>query len=91
MSVAIDGSEGYDGDCHSTVQTSGRREDYLMIPQSYVANSLNILPTYYCGTSLQTRSSLVASAPFVMYFASDDYTDSTETGFNIMYRVRTMF
>lgn len=91
MSNEIDTSIGYDGDCHSTVQTSGRREDYLMIPQSYVASSLSVLPTYYCGTSLQTRPALVASAPFVIYFSSDGYTDDTETGFNINYRIRTVF
>lgn len=91
MSNEIVTSMGYDSDCHSTVQTEGRREDYLMIPQSYVAHSMNILPTYYCGTSLQSRPSLVASAPFIMYFTSDGYTDETETGFNIKYNVRTGF
>ncbi|XP_065369201.1 uncharacterized protein LOC135961603 [Calliphora vicina] len=91
MSNAIQGSMGYDGDCHSTVQTPPRREDYLMIPQSYVANSLNIMPSYYCGTSLQTSPSIVASAPFLIYFSSDSFTDQTETGFNIRYTVRTMY
>ncbi|KAM7343770.1 uncharacterized protein ACRADG_010701 [Cochliomyia hominivorax] len=91
MSNAIPGSIGFDGDCRYNINTPGRREDYLMIPQSYVANSLSILPTYYCGTSLQTYPSLAASAPFIMYFASDGYTDQAETGFNIRYTVRTMF
>ncbi|KAI8118133.1 hypothetical protein FF38_09714 [Lucilia cuprina] len=91
MSNAIPGSPGYDGDCRGTIQTPFRREDYLMIPQSYVANSMSILPTYYCGTSLQTNPSLVASAPFIMYFSSDEFTDTTETGFDIRYTVRTMY
>lgn len=91
MSNPVTGSMGFDGDCRSTIQTPGRREDYLMIPQSYAATGLNIMPTYYCGTSLQTYPSLVASAPFLMYFSSDEYTDQTETGFNIKYTVRTMF
>ncbi|XP_075167945.1 uncharacterized protein LOC142240117 [Haematobia irritans] len=91
MSNEVTTSAGYDNDCHSTVQTEGRREDYLMIPQSFVANSLNILPTYYCGTSLQTRPSLIASPPFIMYFSSDGITDESETGFSITYRIRTSF
>ncbi|XP_061401825.1 uncharacterized protein LOC133337631 [Musca vetustissima] len=91
MSNEVATSAGYDTDCHSTIQTDGRREDYLMIPQSFVANSMNILPTYYCGTSLQTRPSLIASAPFIMYFSSDGFTDETETGFSINYRVRTAY
>uniref|UniRef100_A0A1I8NRK2 CUB domain-containing protein n=1 Tax=Stomoxys calcitrans TaxID=35570 RepID=A0A1I8NRK2_STOCA len=89
MSLELPSLPGYDGDCHSYIQTDGRREDYLMIPQSHVANSVNIVPTYYCGTSLQTRPSLIASAPFIMYFSSDSFTDETETGFSINYRIRT--
>ncbi|XP_073847521.1 uncharacterized protein [Musca autumnalis] len=88
MSNEIENSPGYDGDCHSTIQTPGRREDYLMIPQSYVANSGTIMPTYYCGTSLQTRPEIVASAPFFLHVASDSFTDETETGFSIKYRIR---
>ncbi|XP_061401827.1 uncharacterized protein LOC133337632 [Musca vetustissima] len=88
LSNEIESSAGYDGDCHSTIQTDGRREDYLMIPQSYVANSMNILPTYYCGTSMQTRPDVIASAPFNLLFTSDSITDETETGFSINYRIR---
>ncbi|XP_013110089.2 uncharacterized protein LOC106088922 [Stomoxys calcitrans] len=91
LSNGIENSPGYDGDCHSTIFTDGRRQDYLMIPQSYVSNSMNILPTYYCGTSLQTRPSLLASPPFIMYFSSDGFTDEKETGFSINYRIRTAF
>ncbi|XP_075167971.1 uncharacterized protein LOC142240148 [Haematobia irritans] len=80
---------GYDNDCHSTVQTEGRREDYLMIPQSFVSSGLHLQPTYYCGNSLQNTPALVASAPFILYFSSDGITDETETGFSINYRIRT--
>lgn len=91
MSKEILTDEGFDGNCHSTVQTDYRRDDYLMIPQSYVANNNKFLPTYYCGTSLQTYSTILASAPFIMYFASDSFTDIEETGFSINYRVTSVF
>lgn len=88
MSIEIETSAGYDSDCHALVQTLGRREDYLMIPNSYVANTSSVTPTYYCGTSLQQRPSVIASAPFTLYFSSDGFTDEKETGFSINYRIR---
>jgi len=51
MSVQSDSGEGYDEFCHATVHTTGRQEDYLMIPQSILAKNMAYQPTYYCGTN----------------------------------------
>ncbi|XP_017856847.1 PREDICTED: uncharacterized protein LOC108609637 [Drosophila arizonae] len=77
---------GYDTDCHSTVRTMGRASDYLLIPNSYVADNQALQPTYYCGNGL-AGSKLIARPPFVIHFSSDAQTSDTETGFQLTYAV----
>ncbi|EDW04146.1 GH10141 [Drosophila grimshawi] len=78
---------GYDSDCHSTVSTWGRASDYLLIPNSYVANNQAIQATYYCGTGL-AGTKIIARPPFVLHFSSDGQTSATETGFQLTYTVQ---
>ncbi|XP_064540516.1 uncharacterized protein LOC135429945 [Drosophila montana] len=78
---------GYDMDCHSTVRTLGRASDYLLIPNSYMANNQALQPTYYCGNDL-AGNKLIARPPFVMYFSSDAQTSASETGFQLTYAVQ---
>ncbi|XP_033153875.1 uncharacterized protein LOC117136879 [Drosophila mauritiana] len=88
MSVQSDSSEGYDEFCHATVHTTGRQEDYLMIPQSILAKNMAYQPTYYCGTN--DNLLVYASPPYMMHFSSDDLTlnRDVETGFSMTYRQR---
>lgn len=77
---------GYDEDCHSTVATMGRASDYLLIPNSFMANNPALQPTYYCGNNL-VGNRIIARPPFVIYFSSDAQSDATETGFQLTYTV----
>ncbi|XP_030383241.1 uncharacterized protein LOC115630726 [Scaptodrosophila lebanonensis] len=81
-----DTGPGYDTDCHSTVRTTGRASDYLLIPNSYMANNVALQPTYYCGSGL-VGTKLRARAPFIIYFSSDAQTNMSETGFQLTYNV----
>ncbi|KAM8712924.1 hypothetical protein ACLKA7_013282 [Drosophila subpalustris] len=89
MSVQTDEAEGYDEACHATVHTAGRQEDYLMIPQSLLANNAAYQPTYYCGTN--DNLLVYASPPYMLHFSSDELTleATQETGFSLTYRLRT--
>ena len=51
MGQQDDNVVGMDDNCHSTVLTPPRSEDYLMIPQSILSNSVEVQPTYYCGNA----------------------------------------
>jgi len=51
MSVQTEDVEGYDEACHATVHTTGRQEDYLLIPQSILARNAAYQPTHYCGAN----------------------------------------
>lgn len=77
---------GYDEDCHSTVATMGRASDYLLIPNSFMANSPALQPTYYCGNNL-VGNRIIARPPFVIHFSSDAQSDASETGFQLTYTV----
>ncbi|XP_037955642.1 uncharacterized protein LOC119685439 [Teleopsis dalmanni] len=80
---------GFDENCHSTVFSDKVRKDYLMIPQSLLASNMNMQPTYYCGNlDGNTQVTILGGLPYVMYFYSDELTDTTETGFSIDYAVK---
>ncbi|XP_030368866.1 uncharacterized protein LOC115619970 [Scaptodrosophila lebanonensis] len=81
--------EGYDEACHSTIHTTGRAEDYLLIPQSILARHIEYQPTYYCGVN--DNLIVYASPPYFMHFSSDDmvHDPTEETGFMMTYRLRT--
>ncbi|XP_034478286.1 uncharacterized protein LOC117784605 [Drosophila innubila] len=89
MSVQTDEVEGYDEACHATVHTTGRQEDYLLIPQSMLTKNPAYQPTYYCGTN--DNLIVIASPPYMLHFSSDDMTleAAQETGFSLTYRLRT--
>ncbi|XP_017850517.1 uncharacterized protein LOC108605356, partial [Drosophila busckii] len=78
---------GYDADCHSTVQTTGRAMDYLLIANSYLASNPAVQPTYYCGHGLAGQQ-LIARAPFIIHFSSDAQSSASETGFQLTYALR---
>ncbi|XP_022228595.2 uncharacterized protein LOC111078297 [Drosophila obscura] len=89
MAMQIGDAEGYDEFCHATVHTTGRQEDYLMIPQGILAKNTAYQPTYYCGTN--DNLLVYASPPYLMHFSSDELTldEAMETGFSLTYRLRT--
>ncbi|XP_033251855.1 uncharacterized protein LOC117190984 [Drosophila miranda] len=87
--MQIGDTEGYDEFCRATVHTTGRQEDYLMIPQGILAKNTAYQPTYYCGTN--DNLLVYASPPYLMHFSSDEMTldEAVETGFSLTYRLRT--
>ncbi|EDW79805.2 uncharacterized protein Dwil_GK17983 [Drosophila willistoni] len=89
MSVQTGDAEGYDESCHATVLTTGRQEDYLLIPQGLLAKDTSYQPTYYCG--LNNDLVVYARPPYMIHFNSDDvtYDRTLETGFTMTYLLRS--
>ncbi|XP_004535998.1 uncharacterized protein LOC101454711 [Ceratitis capitata] len=79
----------YDEGCHPTIQTDGRQNDYLMIWNAIFKDNAVMQPTYFCGQGLLVGQELVATAPYQMYFNSDEQWGTDETGFSISYRVKS--
>uniref|UniRef100_A0A0K8VXW4 CUB domain-containing protein n=1 Tax=Bactrocera latifrons TaxID=174628 RepID=A0A0K8VXW4_BACLA len=79
----------YDENCHPLILTDGRQNDYLMIWNAMFKDDATMQPTYFCGQALSAGQELVATAPYQMYFNSDDQWSSVETGFSISYRVKS--
>ncbi|XP_055839320.1 uncharacterized protein LOC129907239 [Episyrphus balteatus] len=82
-------NNGYDTDCHSLIPTTGRSDDYLLIPGAVVTSTLGTLqPTYFCGTSTKgTKAIYGAAGPFVIYFNSDQYSSPQDLGFQITFNI----
>ncbi|XP_019538188.2 uncharacterized protein LOC109409219 [Aedes albopictus] len=89
--LAAGDATGYDSSCYSNIETPGRSEDYLLVPEGVAQMEQNVRANRFCGQSLHQRS--VESSlpgPFALYFNSDSTygaNGATETGFQMSYQI----
>lgn len=55
----------YDENCHPTILTEGRQNDYLMIWNAIFKDDENMQPTYFCGQALRAGQELVGKLALV--------------------------
>uniref|UniRef100_A0A1B0GI96 CUB domain-containing protein n=2 Tax=Lutzomyia longipalpis TaxID=7200 RepID=A0A1B0GI96_LUTLO len=83
-------NEGYDNICFTQIESPGRSEDYLFIPQAVRQSFPNVRASYFCAQSLANTSVIATqSGPFVIHFNSDSLYDSQrpEIGFRMSYQI----
>ncbi|XP_058446924.1 uncharacterized protein LOC131427595 [Malaya genurostris] len=90
--LASNDDVGYDDSCFSRIETVGRSEDYLLIPNGEtVVDGNTIRATRFCGQSIHQKSiESSAPGPFVLQFNSDTIygtNGARETGFHITYEI----
>ncbi|CAO1304469.1 unnamed protein product, partial [Diamesa hyperborea] len=82
---------GYDNDCWSSVQSVGRSEDHLFIPNAVTNQSPPVRATRFCAQSL--LSTIITSSPpgpFMISFNSDQVYEGPikeEIGFRLQYEI----
>ncbi|XP_058822003.1 uncharacterized protein LOC131683758 [Topomyia yanbarensis] len=90
--LASNDDVGIDDSCFSRIETIGRSEDYLYIPDGRaMPNGNTIRATRFCGQSIHQKSAETsAPGPFVLQFNSDTIygaNGARETGFHITYEI----
>ncbi|XP_062552459.1 uncharacterized protein LOC134217664 [Armigeres subalbatus] len=89
--LAAGDATGYDSSCFSNIETAGRSEDFLHIPEGVARLDQSVRANRFCGQILQQREVESKSpGPFVLYFNSDTTygaNGATETGFQLSYQL----
>ncbi|XP_059620666.1 uncharacterized protein LOC132264464 [Phlebotomus argentipes] len=83
-------NEGYDNICFTQIESPGRSEDYLFIPQAIRQSFPNVRASYFCAQSLANTSVIATQpGPFVIHFNSDSLYEPQrpEIGFRMSYQI----
>ncbi|XP_055543994.1 uncharacterized protein LOC129729448 [Wyeomyia smithii] len=85
-------ANGFEESCYWPIQTQGRSEDHLFIPNGKVdVGGVTMRYNRFCGQSIHQKSVETSEAgPFVLRFTSDTVyglNGASETGFHITYEI----
>jgi hypothetical protein len=86
---SVDAGEGFNDDCYSNVESTGRSEDYLQVPFGMVDTVVPQRASLFCARSVEGKTiTTTLPGPYMVYFNSDQvYLGDTrpEIGFRIAY------
>ena len=89
--VSTPANNGFDANCFSAVNSPGRSEDYIAIPNALTDQIPPLRATMFCGESLlSTIVTSTPNGPFSITFNSDQVYEGPlkeEIGFRMQYEI----